>query len=231
MPGEAVAEQLEYLVRRRRDAQRAAEQHDLAVEVVAFAAAGAAGQADTGPERLKVPHMGWNKVRQTRSHPIWAGIPDETHFYFVHSYYADPADPGQSTEARALSYLHANCGHCHSDHGGGAVPLRLKFPVAVDAMKAVGVRPLRGDFTLPDACIIKPGDPDASTLYYRMSKFGRDRMPQIPMRNAAIFLAPDWVCEVISPSTEALDRRDKMEIYARELVAHYWLIDPRVRLQ
>ncbi|WP_437591260.1 Uma2 family endonuclease [Sorangium sp. So ce1000] len=58
----------------------------------------------------------------------------------------------------------------------------------------------------------------------------RDRMPQIPMRTAAIFLAPDWVCEVISPSTEALDRRDKMEIYARELVAHYWLIDPRHRV-
>lgn len=44
-------------------------------------------------ERLKVPHMGWNKVRQSRSHPLWEGIPDETHFYFVHSYYAAPADP------------------------------------------------------------------------------------------------------------------------------------------
>ena len=54
----------------------------------------AAGAAPTGAELLKVPHMGWNKVRQTRSHPVWAGIPDETHFYFVHSYYADPADPG-----------------------------------------------------------------------------------------------------------------------------------------
>jgi len=53
---------------------------------------GDAGLADTRPERLKVPHMGWNKVRQTRSHPIWAGIPDDTHFYFVHSYYADPDD-------------------------------------------------------------------------------------------------------------------------------------------
>ena len=53
-----------------------------------------AGAAPTGAELLKVPHMGWNKVRQTRSHPVWAGIPDETHFYFVHSYYADPADPG-----------------------------------------------------------------------------------------------------------------------------------------
>jgi len=44
-------------------------------------------------ERLKVPHMGWNQVRQTRSHALWDGIPDHTHFYFVHSYYAAPADP------------------------------------------------------------------------------------------------------------------------------------------
>src|SRR5690606_889103 len=46
------------------------------------------------PERLKVPHMGWNRVKQTRKHLMWAGIPDETHFYFVHSYYAQPTDPG-----------------------------------------------------------------------------------------------------------------------------------------
>lgn len=92
---------------------------------------------------------------------------------------ADPADRGQPLEARAKSYLHSSCGHCHSEHGGGAVALRLKFPVEVDEMKAVGVRPTRGDFSLPDACIIKPGDPGSSTLYYRMSKFGRDRMPHI----------------------------------------------------
>lgn len=44
------------------------------------------------PEGLKVPHMGWNQVRQRLSHPIFDGIPDETNFYFVHSYYADPDD-------------------------------------------------------------------------------------------------------------------------------------------
>src|SRR5690606_16172711 len=44
-------------------------------------------------ELLKVPHMGWNSVNQTRSHPIWEGIPDGTHFYFVHSYYVRPNDP------------------------------------------------------------------------------------------------------------------------------------------
>jgi len=41
-------------------------------------------------ERLKVPHMGWNRVKQTAKHPIWAGVPDDSWFYFVHSYYAVP---------------------------------------------------------------------------------------------------------------------------------------------
>jgi glutamine amidotransferase len=48
----------------------------------------------TGPagERLKVPHMGWNEVWQAGAHPIWDGIPDGDRFYFVHSYFVDPAD-------------------------------------------------------------------------------------------------------------------------------------------
>jgi glutamine amidotransferase len=41
--------------------------------------------------RLKVPHMGWNPVKQSREHALWQGIPDMTPFYFVHSYYAVPA--------------------------------------------------------------------------------------------------------------------------------------------
>ena len=42
--------------------------------------------------RLKVPHMGWNRVRQTRPHPVWGGVPDGAFFYFVHSFYVAPAD-------------------------------------------------------------------------------------------------------------------------------------------
>lgn len=42
--------------------------------------------------KLKIPQMGWNRVRQTRPHPIWAGVPDDSRFYFVHSYYVDPVD-------------------------------------------------------------------------------------------------------------------------------------------
>jgi glutamine amidotransferase len=42
------------------------------------------------PDGLKVPHMGWNTVHFQSDHPLWAGIPQDSHFYFVHSYYADP---------------------------------------------------------------------------------------------------------------------------------------------
>ena len=41
-------------------------------------------------EALKIPHMGWNRVRRRRDHPLWRGIPQESRFYFVHSYYVDP---------------------------------------------------------------------------------------------------------------------------------------------
>ena len=46
--------------------------------------------ADRG---LKIPHIGWNEVAQARPHALWAGIPDGSRFYFVHSYYPAPRDP------------------------------------------------------------------------------------------------------------------------------------------
>ncbi len=49
--------------------------------------------AAPGQPRLKVPHMGWNRVRQVRPHPLWQGVPDDSYFYFVHSYYAATRDP------------------------------------------------------------------------------------------------------------------------------------------
>ncbi|HBP30683.1 MAG: imidazole glycerol phosphate synthase subunit HisH [Advenella sp.] len=41
---------------------------------------------------LKVPHMGWSRVKQAKPHALWEGIPDDSYFYFVHSYYVDPAE-------------------------------------------------------------------------------------------------------------------------------------------
>jgi imidazole glycerol-phosphate synthase subunit HisH len=61
----------------------------LAGEVVRFDDAALAG----APQRCKVPHMGWNRVRQRRAHPLWSGIDDDSRFYFAHSYYPVAADP------------------------------------------------------------------------------------------------------------------------------------------
>lgn len=47
---------------------------------------------DSAGHRLKVPHMGWNEVRQRKEHPLWSGIADLTRFYFVHSYFAEAGD-------------------------------------------------------------------------------------------------------------------------------------------
>jgi glucose/arabinose dehydrogenase len=114
---------------------------------------------------------------------------------------ANPWDERQPLEARARGYLHANCGHCHSDHGGGAVPLRLQFSAPLERLNAVGVRPTRGDFGLQGAEIIKPGDPLASTLYFRMAKFGKDRMPHIGSQQpdeAGLKLIEDWIASLPS---------------------------------
>jgi glutamine amidotransferase len=54
------------------------------------------GQLQADGSRFKVPQMGWNRVRQTISHPLWNGITDESYFYFVHSYYAVPEDPAHT---------------------------------------------------------------------------------------------------------------------------------------
>jgi len=58
---------------------------------------------DDKGQRLKIPHMGWNQVSQTRAHPLWDKIADNSRFYFVHSYYLE-------TEAPDLEIGHCDYG-------------------------------------------------------------------------------------------------------------------------
>lgn len=51
-------------------------------------------------------------------------------------------------------------------------------------------------------------------------------MPRVPREAAFLTVAPNWICEVLSPSTQAVDRADKMDVYRRERVDHVWLVDP-----
>jgi glutamine amidotransferase len=48
------------------------------------------GKLQADGSRFKVPQMGWNRVRQSRAHPLWNGVADNSYFYFVHSYFAVP---------------------------------------------------------------------------------------------------------------------------------------------
>ena len=65
----------------------------------------AAAVADAG---LKIPHMGWNEVVQARAHALWDGIADRSRFYFVHSYYPQPAD-GALTAATCAYGVRFTC--------------------------------------------------------------------------------------------------------------------------
>jgi glutamine amidotransferase len=64
-----------------------------------------ADMPETREAGLKIPHMGWNEVWQAAAHPLWSGIADGERFYFVHSYYCEPAEA--SLAAGRTRYPHA----------------------------------------------------------------------------------------------------------------------------
>ena len=67
--------------------------------------------------------------------------------------------------------------------------------------------------------------PDPDIVVPDLAGWRRERMPEMPDA-PFLTLAPDWVCEVSSPSTRGVDRAKKAPIYAREAVTHLWLLDP-----
>ena len=76
---------------------------------------------------------------------------------------------------------------------------------------------------------LRTGAPPArDALVPDLAGWRRERMPEIP-EVATFELAPDWVCEVLSESTQRRDRIQKMGIYARERVTHLWLVDPKAQ--
>lgn len=70
---------------------------------------------------------------------------------------------------------------------------------------------------------------EAHVLVPDMAGWRRERMPEMPIDKAYFTLAPDWACEILSPSTAAVDRGDKRAVYAMQGVAHLWFVDPEAR--
>lgn len=79
-------------------------------------------------EHYKIPHMGWNQVHQKNAHPLWQGIPQDSHFYFVHSYFVAPEDSSLtigSTEyasefTAALAHDNVFAMQCHPEKSADA---------------------------------------------------------------------------------------------------------------
>jgi uncharacterized repeat protein (TIGR03806 family) len=108
---------------------------------------------------------------------------------------ADPRDPKAGLDARARSYLHANCSHCHRKWGGGNAEFQLLSTLAVKDL-GVDAKPGQGTFDLKDPRILVPGDPDRSMLYHRMTRLGLGRMPHIASNvvdEPAVTLIRDWI--------------------------------------
>ncbi len=111
----------------------------------------------------------------------------------------DPYDRSLDVAARARSYLHVNCAHCHRKHAGGSVLIELPIDVPLDRMHLVDALPSQGRFGIPDVRVVAPGDPYRSVLWYRMAKLGPGRMPHIGSTEIdakGVSLIHDWILEL-----------------------------------
>jgi Uma2 family endonuclease len=81
----------------------------------------------------------------------------------------------------------------------------------------------------PEVHFPEPAEPDGVQVTSPdLAGWRRERMPELP-KTAYFPLAPDWICEVLSPSTEDYDRKTKMPLYAANRVPWAWLVDPIAR--
>jgi uncharacterized repeat protein (TIGR03806 family) len=107
-----------------------------------------------------------------------------------------PWDETADINARARSYLHANCSFCHRPEGPGQGPEDFRFHLANGDIGAVDVLPTQGDFGIPNARLIIPGDPDRSLLLHRLETLEKGRMPPLAsgvVHAEAVELIRGWI--------------------------------------
>jgi mono/diheme cytochrome c family protein len=109
---------------------------------------------------------------------------------------ADPYDPREGLEARARSYLHANCAQCHVEAGGGNAQMELEYTTDLAKARIVDVKPVHHTFNLPEARLVAPGSPERSVLLYRVSNREAGHMPPLATNvvdRQAVKLLHDWI--------------------------------------
>lgn len=91
----------------------------------------------------------------------------------------DPADATAPLEARARSYLHANCAQCHVAAGGGNSAFAIHITTRPHRLGLIDEAPRHDRFGIENARLIAPGEPTTSILYHRLTTLGRGRMPPL----------------------------------------------------
>ena len=134
---------------------------------------------------------------------------------------SNPYDPHAKLEARAKSYLHANCAICHIDAGGGNSQMQLEYATDLDKMKLIDAIPVHDKFGITDARLIAPGHPERSVLLNRMAKRGRGQMPQLAttlVDEPAVKMLTEWIAELgTRPMPKGIVQEAKQTDFRRSL--------------
>jgi putative heme-binding domain-containing protein len=115
----------------------------------------------------------------------------------------EPSDESQQLEARARSWLHANCAHCHRQNGGGSVSVMLNAELPLEKMLAINHAPQRGTYGIEDGRILAAGSPGHSVLLHRIAASGAGHMPIVGAREtdvAGLTLLSRWVEQLAQPA-------------------------------
>jgi hypothetical protein len=136
--------------------------------------------------------------KQTATRPQREGVVSSLLTFAPNKYrqLVDPYDPKKDLEARARSYLHANCAQCHVEAGGGNAQMELEFTTKLAKMRILDVKPLHDTYGLLDARLIAPGHPERSVLLQRISHRGQGHMPPLAtsvVDREAVRLLHDWI--------------------------------------
>jgi uncharacterized repeat protein (TIGR03806 family) len=108
---------------------------------------------------------------------------------------------GASLDARARSYLHANCSYCHRPDGSTGLDMDFRFDAAFDAMGLSDVAPQRGDLGILDARRLKPGSPAQSVLFHRLDRVGAAQMPPLARNRIdldGVAVIDEWITSLVS---------------------------------
>ncbi len=111
-------------------------------------------------------------------------------------------DSAAPIDARARSYLHANCASCHRPDGGTAATMDLRFGTPIAAARLCNALPQRGDLGIAGAALVKPGAPAQSLVSHRMHALDFSRMPPITVRRVdteGSALVDQWIRDLTCP--------------------------------